>query len=70
MNNETHTTERVHFRFISMPCCGQPLCWVNPRLPNFCPECGQCVYVKIKFPKGDPPILLSDIEAQLRYRTS
>jgi hypothetical protein len=21
----------AHFRFIHMPCCGQLLCWVNPR---------------------------------------
>src|SRR5262245_26836305 len=28
----------VHFRLIQMPCCGQMLCWVNPRLPNYCPE--------------------------------
>jgi hypothetical protein len=34
------TTERVMFRLISMGCCGQLLCWVNPRLPNYCPECG------------------------------
>jgi hypothetical protein len=28
-------TTRAHFRLIQMPCCGQLLCWVNPRLPNF-----------------------------------
>lgn len=34
------TTEFVKFSLIQMPCCGQLLCWVNPRLPNYCPECG------------------------------
>jgi hypothetical protein len=24
----------VKFRLIQMPCCGQMLCWVNPRLPK------------------------------------
>jgi hypothetical protein len=33
------TKERAHFRLIQMSCCGQLLCWVNPRLPNHCPEC-------------------------------
>lgn len=32
-----------------MPCCGQLLCWVNPRIPNFCPECGTEVYMQLKF---------------------
>jgi hypothetical protein len=59
--------ERVHFRLIRVPCCGQMLCWVNPRLPNFCPECGQKVYAQIRFPEGDTPILLSDATAQLKY---
>ena len=31
--------QRAHFRFIQVPCCGQLLCRVNPRLPNYCPEC-------------------------------
>lgn len=29
---------RAHFRLIEMPCCAQVLCWVNPRLPNHCPN--------------------------------
>jgi hypothetical protein len=64
-----NTTERVHFRLIKMPCCGQLLCWVNPRLPNYCPECSQKVYARIKFPQGDPPILISDEDALLKYKT-
>jgi hypothetical protein len=38
----------VKFRLLRMPCCGQLLCWVNPRLPNFCPECGKGVYSQLK----------------------
>jgi hypothetical protein len=45
-NDKTH--ERVHFRLIEMPCCGQLLCWVNPRFPSYCPECGKFVYLNIK----------------------
>jgi hypothetical protein len=40
--------QRVHFRLIQMPCCGQALCWVNPRLPNYCPECGKFVFADLK----------------------
>jgi hypothetical protein len=29
------TCSCAHFRLIQMPCCGQLLCWVNPRLPNY-----------------------------------
>lgn len=34
------TNERVKFRLLRMQCCHVPLCWVNPRFPNYCPECG------------------------------
>ena len=33
--------ERVHFRFIVCTECQHQICWVNPRLPSFCPECGR-----------------------------
>lgn len=42
------THETVPFRLIQTPCCGALLCWVNPRLPNFCPECGKGVYSEIR----------------------
>lgn len=42
------STERVPFRFIIMECCGHQLCWVNPRLPSFCPECGERIYPQVK----------------------
>lgn len=38
------TAERVHFRLIQTPCCSSLLCWVNPRLPSYCPECGASIY--------------------------
>ena len=40
---------RAHFRVLLMPCCGQMLCWVNPRLPNYCPECGKFIYAIVSF---------------------
>jgi hypothetical protein len=40
--------ERVQFRLFIMPCCGFNLCWVNPRLPSFCPECGKRAYMKLR----------------------
>ena len=40
--------EIVKFRLFSMPCCGQLLCWLNPRFPNYCPECGKHIYLEIK----------------------
>ena len=41
-------TERVDFRILVTPCCGTMLCWVNPRLPNHCPECGKGVWPAIR----------------------
>jgi hypothetical protein len=43
------TRQRVPFRLIVMPCCSTQLCWVNPRLPNYCPECGERAYAALKF---------------------
>ena len=40
--------EQVDFRLFVMPCCGHQLCWVNPRLPNHCPECGQTVLSQLR----------------------
>ena len=41
-------TERVPFRLIQTPCCSTLLCWVNPRFPTYCPECGKHVYREIR----------------------
>lgn len=57
----THT-ENVTFRFIIMPCCQQQVCWVNPRLPNYCPECGARVYPQVR-----GCITVSDNDAVLTY---
>lgn len=39
---------RVMFRLFQMPCCSQLLCWVNPRFPNYCPECGKHVFADLR----------------------
>jgi hypothetical protein len=39
---------RADFRYIQMECCYVLLCWVNPRLPSYCPECGTRVYPTVK----------------------
>jgi hypothetical protein len=55
-------TERIKFRFMEMPCCHQLLCWVNPRLPSFCPECGTFIHMHIR-----ENILVIDDNATLKY---
>jgi hypothetical protein len=42
------TNDKVVFRLIQMPCCGILICWVNPRRPNYCPECGVYVWPRMK----------------------
>ena len=44
----TFSTERVPFRFLIMPCCQHQVCWVNPRYPNYCPECGKHIYPDVR----------------------
>ena len=66
MTKLQHGNERVHFRLSFMPCCGHLYCRVNPRLPNYCPECGEWVFAQIK---ANPScIQVEDINAHLRYR--
>lgn len=48
MTTLTRSHQQVPFKLIQMPCCGQAVCWVNPRLPNCCPECGTNVMATIK----------------------
>jgi hypothetical protein len=38
------SNEKVPFRLIQMPCCHILICWVNPRRPNYCPECGKFIF--------------------------
>lgn len=42
------THERVPFRLLQTPCCSALLCWVNPRFPSYCPECGTFIFPRIK----------------------
>lgn len=56
----TKQHERVKFRLIKMPCCGTELCWVNPRFPIFCPECGTKIFLTVK-----QCVVFSDDEAVL-----
>jgi hypothetical protein len=39
------------------------LCWVNPRLPNYCPECGKFIYADLK--QHHPENILETKEAWL-----
>lgn len=55
--------ERVEFKLYRMPCCGHLLCWVNPRKPTFCPQCGEQVFLSLT---GDC-IMVLDFDAQLTY---
>lgn len=64
MDRSGTSTERVTFRLIVMPCCSTMLCWVNPRFPNYCPECGKFVFPEVK-----GCVLSSDDKAWLRRRT-
>jgi hypothetical protein len=45
-----------------MECCGHLLCWVNPRLPSYCPECGKFVYPRVR-----SWVTLRDDDAALHY---
>lgn len=54
---------RAHFRYINMECCCVMLCWVNPRLPMHCPECGRPVYPQVK-----SWVTYSDENAYIRHR--
>ncbi len=44
----TKTTQRVPFRLLHMECCGTLICWVNPRFPNYCPECAARAYPMVR----------------------
>lgn len=58
------TTEFIKFRLFNMPCCHIQICWVNPRLPTYCPECGTRVFAKLKF--NQEHTVFSDDNAQLK----
>jgi hypothetical protein len=56
--------ERVRFTLIVTPCCHTMLCYVNPRMPNYCSECGERLFAMKKNPEA---ILFTDYDAQLKY---
>jgi hypothetical protein len=60
-----NTNERVVFRLFRMPCCGHMLCWVNPRLPTYCPECGTLVLSRLR--TEGVHTMIKDEEAMLKY---
>jgi len=60
MRNETQI---VPLRIIRFACCGYQKCWVNPRLPMYCPECGKKCYPVVK-----EWIMYFDKNAILKYK--
>ena len=44
------TNQFIQFRLLQMPCCQILICWVNPRRPMYCPECGKPVFHH--YPRG------------------
>lgn len=38
------SNQSVQFRLLQMPCCHILICWINPRRPMHCPECGERVF--------------------------
>jgi hypothetical protein len=54
---------RAHFRLIQTECCQVQLCWVNPRLPNYCPECGRHCYPAVR-----SWITFSDDQAVIKHK--
>lgn len=56
------TTEQVPFRMIECPECRHLICWVNPRLPTYCPECGKHIYMKVR-----ESVRVFDRHATLKY---
>jgi hypothetical protein len=57
------STDKVEFRLLHMECCGHMLCWVNPRFPMYCPQCGKFCYPEVK-----GWVAMIDREAMLRYK--
>jgi hypothetical protein len=57
--------EKVPFRLFHMPCCDHPLCWVGPRLPKHCPECGTHILLALR--TGEHTRIIDD-DAWIRYK--
>ena len=54
---------KAYFRLLNMECCHVILCWVNPRLPMYCPECSARCYPMVK-----SWITWEDNEATIRHK--
>lgn len=52
MTNPLITNEMVEFRLIQCPECGHIICWLNPRLPSYCTECGKFIFAKLRRDDG------------------
>jgi hypothetical protein len=52
--------QRVYFKLIVCPHCAMMICWVNPRRPNYCCECGG----RMPYPLGES-VRYSDDDAEL-----
>ena len=63
--NKTVKNERIVFRLFNLSCCGHFLCWVNPRFPSFCPNCGKHIYPDVK---GD--VVITDENAHIKFHAS
>ncbi len=57
--------ERIHFRIFICPLCSHQFCWVNPRLPSHCPECGGSIIGHLMADKART--VVDDPDARLRY---
>jgi len=42
------TTEKLIFTLFQMPCCKHLLCWVQPRIPTYCPSCGTQIMTQLR----------------------
>ena len=39
----------VHYRELQCIACNHMTSWIEFRLPNYCPECGKHIFLKLKF---------------------
>jgi hypothetical protein len=46
------TNEQVPFKLIECPECKHQICWINPRLPTYCPECASLIHMKLRANEG------------------
>lgn len=50
----------MSFKLFYMETAGNLLCWVNPRFPSHCPQCGKSCYPAVKgwFTESDDNAIL------------